>query len=49
MTTDGRTEAILEAVDVQAGYREVNILSDVSLRVRRGQIVTIIGPNGSGK
>jgi len=41
--------AILEVTDLEAGYREVNILNGVSIRVRRGEIVTIIGPNGCGK
>lgn len=49
MTIETLAETILEVVDVQAGYREVNVLNDVNLRVRRGQIVTIIGPNGCGK
>ncbi|MBW2434025.1 MAG: ABC transporter ATP-binding protein [Deltaproteobacteria bacterium] len=41
---------ILKADNITAGYtREVNILSDVNLRLQQGQIVTIIGPNGAGK
>lgn len=41
---------ILEAENITAGYtREVNILSDVNLRVKSGQIVSVIGPNGAGK
>jgi ABC-type branched-subunit amino acid transport system ATPase component len=34
---------------VYAGYRGLDILQGVSLRVGRGQVVTIIGPNGAGK
>jgi branched-chain amino acid transport system ATP-binding protein len=37
----------LDAVD--AGYGVLQILWDVSLRVERGEIVSLIGPNGAGK
>ena len=41
---------ILEADNITAGYtREVNILSDVNIRLKSGQIVSVIGPNGAGK
>jgi ABC-type branched-subunit amino acid transport system ATPase component len=41
---------ILKADNITAGYtREVNILSDVNLRLQSGQIVSVIGPNGAGK
>ncbi len=41
---------ILKADNITAGYTsEVNILSDVNLRLQMGQIVTVIGPNGAGK
>ncbi len=37
----------LEAVD--AGYGALQVLWGVSLRVERGEIVSLIGPNGAGK
>jgi branched-chain amino acid transport system ATP-binding protein len=37
----------LEAVD--AGYGALQILHGVTLRVARGEIVSLIGPNGAGK
>ncbi len=40
---------ILETVDLEAGYGEVNILHGISLHVPRGGIVSVIGPNGAGK
>jgi ABC-type branched-subunit amino acid transport system ATPase component len=41
---------ILQAKNITAGYtREVNILSDVNVRLKTGQIVSVIGPNGAGK
>jgi len=42
--------ALLEAEGVVAGYRpDLPILHGVSIRVARGEVVTIIGPNGAGK
>jgi len=47
------TEATADALAVdgiEAGYfRDVPILNDASLRVGRGEMVTIVGPNGAGK
>jgi branched-chain amino acid transport system ATP-binding protein len=40
---------LLELEGVRAGYAEVEVLRGVSLRVRRGHIVSIIGANGAGK
>jgi ABC-type branched-subunit amino acid transport system ATPase component len=41
---------ILEANNITAGYTtEVNILSEVDIRLKSGQIVSVIGPNGAGK
>ncbi|MDD4652158.1 MAG: ABC transporter ATP-binding protein [Methanothrix sp.] len=40
---------MLSLESITAGYTDENIISDVSLRVEKGEIVTIIGPNGCGK
>jgi ABC-type branched-subunit amino acid transport system ATPase component len=41
---------ILQAENITAGYTtEVNILTDVNVRLETGQIVSVIGPNGAGK
>ncbi len=34
---------------VSAGYEQMEILHDVSIEIRPGEIVTLIGPNGAGK
>ncbi len=40
---------MLQLNSVSAGYRSIQILSDVSIAAKPGQITVIVGPNGSGK
>src|SRR4030042_4284839 len=40
---------MLEVENVSAGYGMVQILWDVSFKVKEKEIVSIIGPNGAGK
>ncbi|GAC1576583.1 MAG: hypothetical protein NVS3B24_06550 [Candidatus Dormibacteria bacterium] len=42
-------EVVLEARGVATSYGGVRALDDVSLTVRRNEVVGIIGPNGAGK
>ena len=43
-------KSVLRVNDLVAGYTpEVDILNDVEIDVREGEIVTIVGPNGAGK
>ena len=49
-----RTEAVmagvlLEVDNLQAGYGNKTVLQGVSLRVREGEIVALLGRNGAGK
>lgn len=44
------TAAVLEMKDLSVGYyRDLNILSDLHITARKGQITTILGANGVGK
>jgi len=40
---------LLKVDDVTAGYGDMQVLTDVSIAVEPGEIVSIIGPNGAGK
>jgi branched-chain amino acid transport system ATP-binding protein len=42
-------DLILELRNVQAGYGDIEVLRDISIKVRKGQIVSILGANGAGK
>ncbi len=40
---------ILKVEDITAGYTEVEILHNVHIQIKSGDIVSVIGPNGAGK
>jgi branched-chain amino acid transport system ATP-binding protein len=42
-------DALLRVEALNAGYGDLQILSDVDLYVEHGEYVTIVGPNGAGK
>jgi branched-chain amino acid transport system ATP-binding protein len=42
-------EVVLEVSDLHAWYGESHILHGLSLEVRRGEVVTLLGRNGSGR
>lgn len=43
------TRNVLELVDVHSYYGQIHALKGISLEVREGEIVTLIGSNGAGK
>ena len=45
-TTDA---TLLELVSVSVSYGAVSALTDVSVRVRQGEVAAVMGPNGAGK
>jgi branched-chain amino acid transport system ATP-binding protein len=46
--SDNQTPAI-EFKNVVAGYKDLMILNNLSLKIRKGSITLLIGPNGAGK
>jgi branched-chain amino acid transport system ATP-binding protein len=42
-------EVVLRIDDIHSYYGAIHALKGVSLEVRRGEIVTLIGANGAGK
>jgi branched-chain amino acid transport system ATP-binding protein len=49
VATNGAPEVLLELKDVHTYYGRIHALQGVSLEVRKGEIVTLIGANGAGK
>lgn len=39
----------LEVNDLKSGYKGMEVLKDINLRVEEGELVVVIGPNGAGK
>ena len=43
------SEVLLELANVESAYGPIRAIRGVSLKVRRGQIATVLGSNGAGK
>ncbi len=43
------TDTVVEATDVHKSFGRVEVLKGVSLAVRRGEVVVVVGASGSGK
>ncbi|MFC3325933.1 amino acid ABC transporter ATP-binding protein [Mesorhizobium cantuariense] len=48
-TSPNDNPALLDVSDVSKSFGAVEVLRSVSLRVAKGEVVTVIGPSGSGK
>lgn len=44
-----RENILLEVKNLSVSYSKVQVLWDVSLKVKKGEITSVIGPNGAGK
>ncbi len=40
---------LLEIIDLNISYGEMSVIKNVSLKVKEGELVTVIGANGAGK
>ena len=49
MSSNGAGDVLLELRDVSSGYGAIEALRGINLKVRRGEVVTLIGANGAGK
>ena len=43
------TETILEIKNLKKSYGKNEVLKDISLSVKKGEVISIIGSSGSGK
>ena len=48
-TSSNDTAALLDIAGVSKAFGSVEVLRSVSLKVEKGEVVTVIGPSGSGK
>ena len=40
---------MIETIDLEKNYDELEVLKGISTTIKKGEIVAIIGPSGSGK
>lgn len=40
---------MLEVINIYAGYGDLKVLYDVSLRIAEGEVISLVGANGAGK
>ncbi|MEO5738302.1 MAG: ATP-binding cassette domain-containing protein, partial [Variovorax sp.] len=43
------TEVVLQLLNVESAYGPIKAIRGVSLKVRAGEIATVLGSNGAGK
>jgi len=49
VSAEASATPLLEVRDLRAGYGAIDVLHGITLEVRRGEIVSLIGANGAGK
>ena len=40
---------LLEIENLNSGYGDINVLSNISLNIEKGEIIALVGSNGAGK
>ncbi len=45
----GNSEFILETEHVRKKFGSLEVLKDINLQVKKGEVICIIGPSGAGK
>ncbi len=48
-TNDNRSDAVIELTGISMRFRQQDVLRDITLTIRRGETVAIIGESGCGK
>lgn len=44
-----RVPAVLQAINLHKKYKSREVVKDVSVHIKRGEVVGLLGPNGAGK
>lgn len=47
--SDGINDIVFEIQDIHKSFDNLEVLKGVSMQVRRGEVVAVIGPSGGGK
>ena len=45
----GTDSVMLEIKELVSGYGKMEVLHDINVTIRKGEIVAVLGPNGAGK
>ena len=48
MMAEERSSSYICAEDISVGYHNLPLIQKINLHVNRGEILTLIGPNGAG-
>lgn len=49
MVISDSKEVVIETVSLKKRFNKITVLKDVTIKCKKGQIIGIIGRNGSGK